>query len=130
MANTTPIFTLTPVITAEVISTANTNRNGTGTIVNLITGSENGTRIHKITINALGSTTAGAVRLFINTGTNVRMLKEIMVSAITPSSTVSVWTYTWTLFGEQAIILPQNYILGCSTNNAESFSVIVEGGSY
>ena len=51
------------------ISTANTNRNGTGTIGTVFTGAAGGSRIDDITITATGTTTAGVVRLFINDGT-------------------------------------------------------------
>ena len=104
------------------ISTANTNRNGTGTIGTVITGATNGTRVDDISIVATGTTTAGVVRLFISDGTNVRLWQEILVSAITPSTTVQVWSYTLL---NQALILKSGWSLQASTNNAETFNVIV-----
>lgn len=44
-ANTTPIFTLTPIVAFVQVSTANTARDGTGTIADIATGDTNGTRI-------------------------------------------------------------------------------------
>lgn len=104
------------------ISTANTNRNGTGTIGTVITGATNGTRVDDISIVATGTTTAGVVRLFISDGTNVRLWQEILVSAITPSTTVQVWSYTLL---NAALILKSGWSLQASTNNAETFNVIV-----
>lgn len=104
------------------ISTANTNRNGTGTIGTVMTGATNGTRIDDIYIVATGTTTAGVVRLFISDGTNIRLWQEILVSAITPSTTVQVWSYTLL---NQALILESGWSLQASTNNAETFNVIV-----
>jgi hypothetical protein len=104
------------------ISTANTNRNGTGTIGTVMTGATNGTRIDDIYIVATGTTTAGVVRLFISDGTNVRLWQEILVSAVTPSTTVQVWSYTLL---NQALILESGWSLQASTNNAETFNVIV-----
>jgi hypothetical protein len=104
------------------ISTANTNRNGTGTIATVMTGATNGTRIDDISIVATGTTTAGVVRLFISDGTNVRLWQEILVSAITPSTTVQVWSYTLL---NQALLLESGWSLQASTNNAETFNVIV-----
>lgn len=104
------------------ISTANTNRNGTGTIGTVITGATNGTRVDDISIVATGTTTAGVVRLFISDGTNVRLWQEILVSAVTPSTTVQVWSYTLL---NQALILKSGWSLQASTNNAETFNVIV-----
>jgi hypothetical protein len=104
------------------ISTANTNRNGTGTIATVFTGATNGSRIDDISIVATGTTTAGVVRLFISDGSNVRLWQEILVSAITPSTTVQVWSYTLL---NQALLLENGWSLQASTNNAETFNVIV-----
>lgn len=104
------------------VSTANTNRDGTGTIATIITGATNGTRVDDIYIVATGTTTAGVIRLFINDGTNSRLWQEILVSAITPSTTVAVWSYTLL---SQALILENGWSLRASTNNAETFNIIV-----
>ena len=104
------------------ISTANTNRDGTGTIVSVITGATNGTRIDDIYIVATGTTTAGVVRLFIDDGTNIRLWQEILVPAVTPSTTVQVWSYTLL---NQALILENGWSLEAATNNAETFNILV-----
>lgn len=104
------------------VSTANTNRNGTGTIATVFTGATNGSRIDDISIVATGTTTAGVVRLFISDGTNVRLWQEILVSAITPSTTVQVWSYTLL---NQALLLENGWSLQASTNNAETFNILV-----
>jgi len=104
------------------VSTANTNRNGTGTIATVFTGATNGSRIDDISIVATGTTTAGVVRLFISDGTNIRLWQEILVSAITPSTTVQVWSYTLL---NQALLLENGWSLQASTNNAETFNILV-----
>ena len=104
------------------VSTANTNRNGTGTLATVMTGATNGTRIDDIYIVATGTTTAGVVRLFISDGTNIRLWQEILVSAITPSTTVQVWSYTLL---NQALLLENGWSLQASTNNAETFNILV-----
>lgn len=129
-ANINPIFTLTPVIGVVNISTANTNRDGTGTLGTVITGSTNGTRISQIVIKALGTTTAGIVRLFIDNGVSVHLWKEISISAISASDTVIAFSASVDLTGEYALILPNNYILKAGTEKAESFAVFAEGGNY
>jgi hypothetical protein len=104
------------------LTVANTNRNGTGTLVSIITGATNGTRVDDIYIVAAGTTTAGVVRLFISDGTNIRLWQEILVSAVTPSTTVQVWSYTLL---NQALLLKSGWSLQAATNNAETFNVIV-----
>ena len=132
-ANTTPIFTLTPVIGVAAISTANTARDGTGTIGTVLTGGANGTRITRITVQATVTTTAGIVRLFIgnDAGTPVISLwREISISEVTGSATVLEYYYVLSLTGESALVLPANYTLRASTHKAEAFNVIAEGGNY
>lgn len=132
-ANTTPIFTLTPIVGAAAISTANTNRDGTGTIGTVITGGTEGTRISRITVKATVTTTAGMVRLYIgdDAGTpNIRLWREIVVTAITVAAATAGFVYVMNLTGESALILPPNYTLRASTHNAEAFNVFAEGGDY
>lgn len=104
------------------VSTANTARDGTGTIVTVLTAGTNGTRIDDIVITATGTTTAGMVRLFLHDGTNARLWKEVSVSAITPSGTVAAFTST---LSSQALILQTGWSLRASTNNAETFNISV-----
>lgn len=129
-ANINPIFTLTPVIGSCLLDTANTGLDGTGTLGTVITGGVEGTRISKITIKALETTTAGMIRLFIDDGVNIRLWREILVTAITASGTVASFSSVIDLTGEYALILPYSYILKAATHNAEDFLVIAEGGNY
>jgi hypothetical protein len=129
-ANTAPIFPLTPKIGIGTISVANTNRDGTGTLVDILTGATDGTRVSRITIKASGTTTAGVVMLFIYNGSITRLWREIAVTAATPSTTVTAFEYTLTLSGEDAIILPSTYVLRAAPQKAETFNVIAEGGDY
>lgn len=109
--------------TAVVQATAaNTGRDGTGTIVTVLTAGTSGTRIDDITIQATGTTTAGVVRLFIHDGTTARLWREVLVSAITPSTTVSPFSATLTNLG---LVLQTGFSLRASTNNAETFNVCV-----
>lgn len=130
-ANITPIFTLTPVIGAVLISTANTGLDGSGTLGTVLTGSTNGSRITRVTVKAQATTTAGMVRLFIeDPGGSKFLWKEIPVPAITASATVAAFTYVLELIGELALVLPYNYILKASTEKGESFSITAEGGAF
>jgi hypothetical protein len=104
------------------VSTANTNRNGTGTIATVFTAGSSGSRIDDIYITATGTSTAGVVRLFLNDGTNTWLFQEILVTAITPSTTVQVWQSVQL---NLALILANGWSLRASTNNAETFNIQV-----
>ena len=104
------------------ISAANTSRDGTGTLVTVSTGTASGDRIEDIELCAAGTTTDGVVRLFIFDGTDTRLVKEILVSATTPSTTLPVWSYKLISLGW---LLRVNWQLKASTHNAEAFTVYV-----
>lgn len=115
-------YAATPRTAVGQVSTANTNRDGTGTIATIFTAGSNGSRIDDIYIVATGTTTAGVVRLFINDGTNSRLLSENLVTAVTPSTSVAVFSVALL---NQAIILANGYSLRASTQIAETFNIIV-----
>lgn len=107
------------------VSTANTNRDGTGTLVTVLSGGANGTRVDDLVVQAVGTTTAGMVRLFLSLdgGTTNRLLREVAVSAITPSGTVPAFRAE---LSDLAWLLPDsNAQLRASTHNAETFNIVV-----
>lgn len=128
-----PAYAATPKCGIGQVSVANTNRDGTGTLTTVFTAGANGSRIDAINIKAVGSTTAGMVRLFIHDGTNARLLTEIPALAITPSSTAPAWEAQ--LNGNSMsqvlpIILPSGYSLRAATEKAETINVIAVGGDF
>ena len=104
------------------VSVANTNRDGTGTIATIFTAGSSGSRIDDIYVVAVGTTTANVVRLFVHDGTNARLWREILVPAITPSTTVSVFNAALL---SQGLILASGWSLRASTNNAETYNILV-----
>ena len=129
-ANISPIFTLTPRVGAVAIATANTARDGSGTIGTVLTAGTNGTRISRIQIKATVTTTAGTIRLRIHDGANYFLWREIINLAITIGANVAAWESIVYLPGELALILPSGYSLRASTEKAENHNVIAEGGDY
>lgn len=115
------------------ISTANTNRDGTGTIGTVWTAGTKGSRILAIVIQATVTTTAGMVRLFIHDGTTARLWYEQAVTAVTPSGTLAAFRATLDcsdITPANLLVLQTGYSLRASTNNAEAFNVIAVGGDY
>ena len=118
-------FFSTPRIGSVVVSAANTNRDGSGTVVTLISGVVAGTKIQEITVQGNGSTTAGMVRLFLFDGTNYRPLREVPVSAVTVSASVAAFNFSL-LFSN--LVLPSaSWSIVASTHNAESLTVTAYG---
>lgn len=105
------------------ISTANGNRDGTGTIGNVITGASNGTLIKTVTVKAQTNTTEGIIRLYVYNGTITGLLAEIPVSSVTLSSRNPSFEIHLNL----DLFLKEGYILKASTEKAETFNIIAIG---
>jgi hypothetical protein len=114
------------------VSTANTARDGTGTIVSIFAAGLEGSRIDQIRIHATGTTTAGMIRLFIDDGTNTRLWKEIPVIASTPGASTPAWSANVAsqVDLELPLVLPATHSLRAATNNAETFNISAIGGDF
>jgi hypothetical protein len=133
---TTAQYAAQPNLEISQVTTANTARDGTGTIVTVATGPATaaaagvGERITRVVVQATGTTTAGVIRFFISldNGTTNRLICEKLVSAVTPSTTVSAFRIEVNeLVG---MVLPGGgaALLRASTNNTETFNILVESG--
>ncbi len=124
-----PAFYSTPRAQATVISTANTGRDGSGTLANCFTAGAAGSKIERIIIQAIGVTTNGMVRLYLHNGTAAFLWREVAVSAITPGATVQAFRDE--VDGsrpENVLVMPSGWSLRAAPNNAESFNIHVIGG--
>lgn len=128
--STTPNYVATPKNGVIQVTTANTNRDGTGTLATVYTAGASGSRIDALMIQATGTTTAGMIRLFISDGSNVRLIAEVPVTAVTPSGTVPAWSALVNFVDEGqyatggGLVLQATWLLRASTNNSETFNLI------
>lgn len=108
--------------------TANTNRDGSGTIVDIYTAGASGGRIDDIKIKANGVTTAGMVRLYKHDTVAYRLLTEVNVSAITPSAILAAFEATLT---DLALVLAAGHKLAAAPHNGEQFEIhVTRGGDF
>ena len=123
-ANTTPIFTLTPVASWGTVTTANTAKDGTGTVVTIFTAGANGARVDKIRYKVMGTNTATAMRIFVNNGStnataaNNTMIREETVAATTLSE-VAALTNGEIVFLD-GLILPASYVINITIGTTVS----------
>jgi hypothetical protein len=122
---TAPSFAATPRAAGVSISTANTNRDGTGTVGTVITAGASGTKIEEVVVVGTGTVTAGMVRLFLYDGTTYYLFDEVAITATTPSATVQVYRARRAY---PNLTLPNGWSLRASTHNAETFIVEAFGG--
>jgi hypothetical protein len=134
-------FTTQPIIETASVSVANTNRNGTGTIVSVAVGPLTtagngvGKMISQVLVQATATTTAGMVRFYIsnNAGSTWALLEELAVTAATPSGTVTAFAAAVPLLAGLVLAggngTTAQCLLGAAPHNAEAFNVIVMSGT-
>jgi hypothetical protein len=121
----------TPVSGNAAAATANANRDGSGTVELLHTAGANGARFDLFRAVAKGTTTAGMVRFYLSTdtGTTKRLLKELIVAAVTVAADVPGWDGEWR--PTVPLVIPAGAKLYASTHNADAgFNVFALGGDY
>ncbi len=113
----------------DSVSTANTNLNGSGAIVDILTASSKGTALETVHIKAQGDTSEGMIRLFLSKdgGTTYFLFTEIQIpasrqTAIVPSTINQTIPYS--------LLLQDTYIVAASTEQAETISLVMDGLSW
>jgi hypothetical protein len=121
-----PQYVSEPKTYTATLSTANPNRDGTtGSYVTIMTAGPNGSRVDKIVIHATGTTTNGMIRFFLNDS----IIREVPVSAVTPSATAQAWSTELVFDG--GLVLGSGAVLKASTEKTETFKVtVVNGGDF
>lgn len=107
-----------------VISTANSNLDGSGAVVDLIMSGGNGLLVNRITIKAQGTTTQGMVRFFYYNNSTTLLIYEVEIPAITQSATTQTLIKT---IDFPIYLKSSNYKLKVSTEKAETFIITAEG---
>lgn len=125
-----PQFASTPRLEFIQIATANTNKDGSGTIANLFTAGSSGSRVEEIIIKAVGNTTAGQIRFFVNDGSSNRLIWEVDVPAQTGTGINQTFSIILGAESFLPLILKPNQSLRVSTHNAETFNVFAIGGDF
>lgn len=73
----TPTFASTPRIAVAAVSTANTARDGTGTIATIITGATAGTRVERLVAKATGDPADSVLTIFLHDGSSYFLFDEM-----------------------------------------------------
>ena len=128
-----PQFSTTPKAVSIPVSVANANLDGTGSLgTGSFSAGTSGSRVEKINVQAIVTTTAGMIRLFLYDGSAYSLLKEIPVIANTPSATNPAFNFTLTQENDAILplVLPNGWSIKAATNNAEAFRINIFGGDF
>ncbi len=132
-ANTQPVFPLTPVVpVGNTLLTANTAKDGTGTVSTLYTAGANGSKLSGVQIAYTGTSVATVLRLFINNGSaNSTPANNSLYQSITiPANTLSEKAAAADINFPLSLTLPAGYKLLATigTTVAAALSVTATGG--
>ena len=135
-ANTQPIFSIAGDVEggATAITTANTAKDGTGTVLTVFTANVDGAFVQRIRFRSAGTNIATVARVFINNGStnataaNNILYDEITLAATTLSEVAALPVYELPL----NFALPAGYVLNITlgTTIAAGYYVSVIGGKY
>ncbi len=123
-----PAFAATAKCAVAQVTAANTNRDGTGTVVAVWTAPATGSRIDRLVVKAVSTTTQGMVRLYIHDGSNARLIYELPITPGTPSSVIPAFEQELVFDG--GLLIQTGYSLRASTEKAETFNIIAFGGDF
>lgn len=143
--NTSQIFQFVADIQWGTITTANTAKDGTGTVVTIFTAdATNGGRVEKVRFRSLGTNIATVARIFINNGStnatagNNTLWAEVTLAATTLSevAALALAEIPNALTVPDAtgfpLVLPPGYKLNVTigTTVAAGYAVTAQGGKY
>lgn len=84
-----PTFAATPNVGSIALGGFDTSLTAPSTIVTLITGAANGTKVEEIILQGTGTTVAGVCNIFLYDGSTYHLYDQILITAVT-SSTIAI----------------------------------------
>lgn len=133
MANTKPIFPLTPETAMVTVSAATTDRTGatTANLVDLLTAGTNGTKITQIGAKVAGDNVGTLVLIFITdtSGANPKLFDEIKLEVITASTTQPSFRDV-TAYSDLQLKSGQKVLIGITVAVTDGVNVFAIKGDY
>lgn len=136
-ANTVSITPVAPVIGIATLVTptaltTRTNITGTTGLTQLTPTTTNGKKVPLITVQSTGNSSAGSLFIWLYNGTTSYLMDEILITAITASTTVAAFTTyrDYTTYWNSSIVLPPTYQLYVSITVQQNMTILAHGGDY
>lgn len=133
MANTSPIFALTPETAIVTVTAATTDRTGatTANLSDLLTASTDGTKITQIGAKVAGTNTACLVLIFITdtAGANPKLYDEIGLEPITASTTTTSERQV-TAYSDLQLKAGQKVQVGITVAQTDGVNIFAIKGDY
>lgn len=126
--NHNPIYPATLKHPTVLVDTLNTALDGTGTLATLYTAPAGGAILISLTLQAIVTTAAGMIGIFIDNGSTVRLYRAVAVSATTVTGGTAPWREVVTPDSGEGLYLPEGYIVKLSNYTGEDVHAHAEVG--
>jgi hypothetical protein len=127
-------YAATPRVGSANLTTADTSLTAPTTVGTILTAGASGTRIDYIDIQAVATTTASIINLFIFDGTNYILWTQVPVIAVTSSTTAPAFQATLSSnvnANLMPLILPTGYSLRATVTVTQTgIRVTANGGDF
>jgi len=120
-----PVFAITPRISSVSIATEDSSYTSPTNVGTLITGAGTGTRISEVIVKCAATSAAAVIRVFLYDGSNYWLFDEILVSAITASSTVR--TFGSSTFYTNLVLPSDSWSIRVTTSVSQATHVTALG---
>jgi hypothetical protein len=129
-----PVFTATPNVGVANFNTANTARDGSGTINTVLTPGTAGTKLNRIVVKAEADLADSVIILWLRVGGTVWFLWKEIDAADPPAASTTVAGYEYELnLADRDIVLPLGCLLGATITVAPTtgdVNVFAFGGNF
>lgn len=115
------------------LTTANTAKDGTGTVLTIFTAGSNGSQVFRIRAVPIGNNTASVLRIWINDGAGFTATDNLLWREMSlPATTLTEVAAQSAYYTDANIRLPAGYRLTCAigTTVAAGWYISVEGADY
>ena len=127
-------YASTPKVGSATLTTADTSLTAPTTVGTIVTAGASGTRIDYIDIQAVATTVASLINLFIYDGTNYILWQQVPVQVVTSSTTVPAFAAYLSSNSNSNIMpltLPTGYSLRATTSISQTgVRVTAYGGDF
>lgn len=120
-----PVFAVTPRLASVSVATADSSYTAPTNVGTLITGAATGTRISEIVIKGAATSAAAVVRIFLYDGSAYFLFDEVLVTAITASSTVR--TFGTNVFYTNLVLPSASWSVRVTTSVSQAMHVTAMG---
>lgn len=132
--STTAQYASTPIVGTALLTTADTSLTAPTTVGTVLSAGSSGSRIDYIEIIGVATTVAGLVNLFIYDGTTYHLWQQVIVQAVTTSTTTPAYVAVISSNSDANVMpltLPTGHSLRATTTVTQTgIKVIAYGGNF